>query len=132
MLNSNSSPAILIFSLILLFVTAVFPGACSAPEQKPLYSDLKIDHSMTVQKFSNSSPSSVATVSGNVKNMGDKTLEIVSIVVIFYDSNKNIIDKSSAISSNLEPGGNWHFTIQSQGPDAWKIVDYSLTSSSTP
>jgi predicted lipid-binding transport protein (Tim44 family) len=87
---------------------------------------------MTVQKFSGTPPSSTAVVSGTVQNMGEQTIEVVSLVVVFYDKNGKMIDKSSAITSFLEPGSVWNFSIKSEGTESWKIVDYSISSSSTP
>jgi hypothetical protein len=120
-----------LIALIMLscMAAAVLSTACGSGS-KPLFSDLEINHNMQVQKFSGSN-NSVAIVSGTAVNKGKETIEVVSLVVTFLDSSGKTIDQSSAITSNLAPGGIWNFTIQSTGPDAWKIVKYNLTQSTT-
>ena len=115
-----------VFLCLLLGILVI---SCSS-EAKPLFSDLDINHSMTVQKFSGSN-NSVAIVSGTAVNKGKESIEVVSLVVTFIDGTGKAIDQSSAVTSNLAPGGTWNFSIQSTGPDAWKIVKYTLTQSTT-
>jgi hypothetical protein len=121
--------AAILFAISLFVFTGMLSLSCSSG-QKPLFSDLDIKHSMTVQKFSGSN-NSVAIVSGTAVNRGKESIEIVSLVATFIDSNGKTVDQSSAVTSNLAPGGTWNFTIQSMGPDAWKIVKYTLTQSTS-
>ncbi len=127
--QSNVRLIILWVAAFLCIFTGVITASCSSGE-KPLFSDLDIQHNMTVQKFSGSM-NSVAIVSGTVTNRRKESIEVVSLVVTFLDSNGKTIDQSSAVTSNLAPGGTWNFSIQSSGPDAWKIVKYNLTQSTS-
>ena len=89
-----------------------------------------LSHSMTVHKFSGDMLQSTVTVKGKAENISDFTLSSASIAVKFYDADGKLIDNSSAVTQNLGAGGIWDFTVQSSGPDAWKIVNYDITASS--
>ena len=88
-----------------------------------------LNHSLNVHEFSGGTVQSTAVVSGRVKNAGSSDIDFASIIVDFYDKDGKLIDTSSASRENLEAGRVWDFSVQSTGPDAWKIVDYDIRSS---
>jgi hypothetical protein len=51
------------------------------------------------------------------------------IAVNFYDKNKNLLATASAVKQNLQPGETWDFSVQTVGPDAWKIISYDIAAS---
>jgi hypothetical protein len=107
-----------------LVLSAVPLLSCNTPAD-PL-ADLAITHNMTVQNFSGSN-NSVAVVSGSVINNGAHSIPNLTIDVVFFDQNGKTLDKASAVTGNLLPGGMWNFSVQSKGVDAWKIVNYKVT-----
>jgi len=88
-----------------------------------------LSHSLNVHEFSGGTVQSTAVVSGSVKNVGSSDIDFASIIVDFYDKDGKLIDTSPASRENLEAGRVWDFSVQSTGPDAWKIVDYDIRSS---
>ena len=93
--------------------------------------DLQIlSHDLNVHEFSGGTVQSTAVVSGSVKNTGSSDIGFASIIVNFYDKDGKLIDTSSASRENLGAGKVWNFSVQSTGPDAWKIVDYDIGTSS--
>jgi hypothetical protein len=53
-------------------------------------------------------------------------MNYATIAVNFYDKNKKLIATDSATKQNLQPGEIWDFSVQTVGPDAWKIVSYDI------
>lgn len=113
--------------ILLMFISLMFV-ACSAPEPDSEAANLEIlNHQMTVQNFMTDSPSSVAVVSGTASNESSQMIEAASILVIFYNEDGEVIDTASAMTSNLQPGAVWNFSIQSSGTEAWKISRYDIS-----
>ena len=118
----------------LILILLICSAGCAATKTDGNSSQDKalqiLSHSMTVHKFSGDVLQSTATVKGKAENISSFTLSSASIAVKFYDTDGKLIDNSSAITQNLGAGGIWDFTVQSSGPDAWKIVNYDITASS--
>jgi hypothetical protein len=112
------------FTVALLWAFSL--SSCSSPANP--VADLAINHNMTVQKFSGSN-TSIAVVSGSVTNNGAGAVSNLSINVTFSDQDGKTLDQATAVTSSLPPGGIWNFSVQSKGPDAWKIVNYKVTPS---
>jgi len=92
--------------------------------------ELKIlSHSMTVHEFTGGAPQSTAVVIGRAQNVGNVTINSAMIAVNFYDKNKNLLATASAAKQNLQPGEVWDFSVQTIGPDVWKIVSYDIAAS---
>jgi hypothetical protein len=110
---------------VILVILAFGIVACS--QGASLNQQIKItDDNMTVQKFG-TSPSSIAVISGSAQNTGSTTVVKATITAKFLDDQGNTVATGSASIDNLSPGLLWNFTIQTTGPDAWKIVKYELT-----
>lgn len=88
-----------------------------------------LSHSMTVHEFTGSGPQSTAVVIGRAQNVSNVTISFAVIAVNFYDKNKNFLATGSAARQNLQPGEVWDFSVQTVGPDAWKIVSYDIAAS---
>jgi hypothetical protein len=117
---------LIVISLVLLLL-AGFIGCGGQGEPS---GQLKIlSHSMTVHEFSGGAPQSTAVVRGRAQNVGSATIGSAMIAVNFYDKNKNLLDTASAVKQNLQPGETWDFSIQTVGPDAWKIISYDIAAS---
>ena len=115
-MNRNIIAALLIFSLV------ITSTACANG------SGLKIiSQAMTVHEFSGSSPDSSAVVYGRAQNVKDTTINSAVISVNFYDKNKKLIASGTATTQNLQPDATWDFSIQTVGPDAWKIISYDIS-----
>jgi len=84
---------------------------------------------MTVHEFSGSGPQSVAVVYGRAQNVSRGAINYATVAVNFYDKNQKLIATGSAAKQNLQPGETWDFSVQTVGPDAWKIITYDITSS---
>jgi hypothetical protein len=112
---------VIIATLILSLLVAAYGCASRADGLKILSQD------MTVREFSGSSPQSMAVVHGKAQNSKNVSIDSATVNVNFYDKDKRIIATGSAVKQNLEPGEAWDFSIQTVGPDAWKIVSYDIT-----
>jgi hypothetical protein len=88
-----------------------------------------LSQSMTVHEFSGSSPQSVAVVYGRAQNVSQDVIDYATIAVNFYDKNKKLVATGSADKQNLQPGEVWDFSVQTVGPDAWKIISYDIAAS---
>jgi hypothetical protein len=111
----NIVAALIIFSLV------ITSGACAGE------SGLKIlSQDMTVHEFSGSSPDSSAVVYGRAQNVKNTTINSAVISVNFYDKNKKLLASSTATTQNLQPGATWDYSVQTIGPDAWKIISYDI------
>jgi hypothetical protein len=88
-----------------------------------------LSQNMTVREFSGSSPQSMAVVHGRAQNVKNVIINSATISVNFYDKDKMIIATGSAVKQNLQPGEAWDFSIQTVGPDAWKIISYDIAAS---
>lgn len=88
-----------------------------------------LSQSLTVQELSGGTPQSVAVVYGRAQNVSHDAMNSATIAVNFYDKNKKLIATGSAIKQNLQPGEEWDFSIQTVGPDAWKITSYDISAS---
>jgi hypothetical protein len=111
---------LIIAALILSLLIAAY--ACGSQEGA-----LKIlSQDMTVREFSGSSSQSIAVVHGRAQNVKNVIIDSATIKVNFYDKDKNIIATGSAVKQNLQPGEAWDFSIQTVGPDAWKVVTYDI------
>jgi len=86
-----------------------------------------LSQNMTVHEFSGSSPDSFAVVYGRAQNAENVSINHATISVNFYDKDKKLMATGSAVKENLGPGDGWDFSIQTVGPDAWKIVSYDIT-----
>ena len=86
-----------------------------------------LSQNMTVHEFSGSSPDSFAVVYGRAQNVKNVSINQATISVNFYDKDKKLMATGSAVKENLGPGDGWDFSIQTVGPDAWKIVSYDIT-----
>lgn len=84
---------------------------------------------MTVHEFSGGAPQSTAVVRGRAQNVSNVTISIAMIAANFYDKNKNLIATASAVKQNMQPGEVWDYSVQTVGPDAWKIISYDIAAS---
>jgi hypothetical protein len=117
---------IIAITLVLPLLIAYFGCA----NQGELSGELKIlSHSMTVHEFTAGAPQSTAVVLGRAQNVGNATIGSAMIAVNFYDKNKKLIATASAVKQNMQPGETWDFSVQTVGPDAWKIVSYDIAAS---
>ena len=118
-----------VFTVVLMLSLLVgsFGFGCSGMSGS---GDLKIlSHSMSVRDFISGGPQSTAVVVGRAQNVSDGVISSAMIAVNFYDKNKNLLATGSAARPNLQPGETWDFTVQTVGPDAWKIVSYDIAAS---
>jgi len=117
----------LVLSLLVGFVGCAKQGA---RDGGLLGGELKIlSHSMTVHEFTGGAPQSTAVVRGRVQNVSNVIIEFAVIAVNFYDKNKNLVATASAIRQSLQPSEVWDFSVQTAGPDAWKIISYDIAAS---
>jgi hypothetical protein len=117
-----------IIAIALILPMLIISVGCT--QQGGLSKDLKIlSQSMTVHEFSGAGPQSAAIVSGRAQNVSHSAINYATITVNFYDKNEKIIATGSAVKQNLQPDEVWYFTVQTVGPDAWKIVTYDIASS---
>ncbi len=115
-LNRNIATTLVIFSLVISL------AACASG------SGLKIlSQDMTVHEFSGNSPDSSAVVYGRAQNVKDTAINNAVITVNFYDKNKKLVASGTATKQNLQPDATWDFSIQTVGPDAWKIISYDIS-----
>ena len=118
-----------IFAVALMLSLLVGSFGC-AGSGTPEVGELKIlSHSMTVHEFTGGAPQSTAVVRGRAQNVSNITISFAMIAVNFYDKNKNLLATASAAKQNLQPGETWDFSVQTVGPDAWKIVKYDIAAS---
>jgi len=118
-----------VVAAVLVLILIVSSAGCTEPGARD-DGELKIlSHSMTVREFAGSAPQSMAVVIGRAQNVGNVDIKFGMIAVNFYDKNKNLIAKASAIRENLRPGETWDFSITTVGPDAWKITSYDIAAS---
>jgi len=110
--------------IILTLILSLFVAAYGCADQRDGLEILSQD--MTVREFSGSSPQSMALVHGRAQNLKDISIDSATININFYDKDKRIIATGSAVKKNLQPGEAWDFSIQTVGPDAWKIVSYDI------
>jgi hypothetical protein len=117
----------------IIAITLVLPlliASFGCAKQGELSGQLKIlSQSMTVHEFSGGAPQSTAVVRGRAQNVSNVTISIAMIAVNFYDKNKNLLATASAAKQNLQPGEVWDFSVQTVGPDAWKIISYDIAAS---
>jgi hypothetical protein len=118
---------ILVVALMLSLLAGAFGCTGSGTRET---GELKIlSHSMTVHEFTGGAPQSTAVVRGRAQNVGSATIGSAMIAVNFYDKDKNLLATGSAVKQNLQPGETWDFSVQTVGPDAWKIVSYDIAAS---
>jgi hypothetical protein len=117
----------------IIAITLVLPlliASFGCANQGELSGELKIlSQSMTVHEFTGGAPQSTAVVRGRAQNVSNVTISIAMIAVNFYDKNKNLLATASAAKQNLQPGEVWDFSVQTIGPDVWKIVSYDIAAS---
>jgi len=82
-----------------------------------------------VREFSGGSPQGVAVVLGRAQNISNDAMSYATVAVNFYDKNRKLIATGSAVKQNLQPGEVWDFSVQTVGPDAWKIISYDIATS---
>jgi hypothetical protein len=117
-----------ILTIALILPMLIISAGCT--QQGGLSKDLKIlSQSMTVHEFSGAGPQSSAVVSGRAQNVSRGAINFATITVNFYDKNQKLIATGSAVKQNLQPDELWYFTVQTVGPDAWKIITYDIASS---
>jgi hypothetical protein len=108
-------------------VLSLLTGSVSCAKQG---GQLKIlSQSMTVREFSEGGPQSIAVVRGRAQNVSRDVMNYSTIAVNFYDKNKNLIATGSTTKQNLQPGEIWDYSVQTVGPDAWKIISYDIEAS---
>jgi hypothetical protein len=113
--------------IAIALILPLLAGSISCAQQGELSGQLKIlSQSMTVHEFSGGAPQSVAVVYGRAQNVSHDAMNYATIAVNFYDKNKKLIATDSASKQNLQPGEIWDFSVQTVGPDAWKIVSYDI------
>lgn len=118
----------LIITVAVILPLLIISAGCA--QQGGLSKDLKIlSQSMTVREFSGSGPQSAAVVSGRAQNVGQAAINYATMTVNFYDKSEKLIATGSAVKQNLQPDEVWYFTVQTVGPDAWKIITYDISSS---
>ena len=116
--------------IAIALILPLLAGSVGCAKQGELSGQLKIlSQSMTVHEFSGGAPQSVAVVRGRAQNISQVAMNYATIAVNFYDKNKNLIATGSAVKQNLQPGAVWDFSVQTVGPDAWKIVSYDIAAS---
>lgn len=116
-----------IFTVALMLSLLVGSFGCAGPGTSE---ELKVlSHSMTVHEFTGGGPQSAAVVIGRAQNVSNDAINFAMIAVNFYDKNKNLLATGSAAKQNLQPGEVWDFSVQTVGPDAWKIVSYDIAAS---
>jgi hypothetical protein len=115
----------------LITVSLVLPllaGLIGCAGQGGLSDQLKIvSQNMTVHEFSGSGPQSAAVVYGRAQNVSQHVMNYATIAVNFYDKNQKFIATGSTTKQNLQPGEMWDFSVQTVGPDAWKIISYDIS-----
>jgi hypothetical protein len=117
-----------IIAITLVLPLLVVSVGCA--KQGELSGQLKIlSHSMTVHEFTGGAPQSTAVVRGRAQNIGNATIGSAMIAANFYDKNKNLIATASAVKQNMQPGEVWDYSVQTVGPDAWKIISYDIAAS---
>jgi len=110
-----------IVSIALLFCLVIASVSCASG------GGLKIlDQNLTVHEFSGGGPQSVAIVHGRAQNVTNTDINSATISVNFYDKDKKLIATGSAVKQNLRPNDTWEFSVQTIGPDAWKVISYDL------
>jgi len=107
-------------ALILFIIAASFSCGNADTGIKILSQD------MTVHEFPGNSSQSVAVVYGRAQNVTDETINYATISVNFYDKDKRVIATGSAVKQNVQAGEAWDYSVQTVGPDAWKIVSYDI------
>jgi hypothetical protein len=116
--------------IAIALILPLLAGSVGCAKQGELSGQLKIlSQSMTVHEFSGGAPQSVAVVRGRAQNVSNVTISIAMIAVNFYDKNKNLLATASAAKQNLQPGEVWDYSVQTVGPDAWKIISYDIAAS---
>jgi hypothetical protein len=116
--------------IAIALILPLLAGSVGCAKQGELSGQLKIlSQSMTVHEFSGGAPQSTAVVRGRAQNVSNVTISIAMIAVNFYDKNKNLLATASAAKQNLQPGEVWDFSVQTVGPDAWKIISYDIAAS---
>jgi len=117
-----------IIAIALILSLLIISVGCT--QQGGLSKDLKIlSQSMTVHEFSGAGPQSSAVVSGMAQNVSHGAIDNATMTVNFYDKNQKLIASGSTAKQNLQPGEVWYFSVQTVGPDAWKIITYDIASS---
>ena len=117
-----------IIAIALILPLLIISLGCT--QQDGLSKDLKIlSQSMTVHEFSGEGPQSSAVVYGRAQNVSQVNINYATIAVNFYDKNKNLIATGSAVKESLQPGAVWDFSVQTVGPDAWKVITYDISTS---
>lgn len=85
-----------------------------------------VEHSIVISEYSADASQSVAVVKGVARNTGPWPLEGCGVSVTFYDYQGNKLDVYSSSCTRLEPGGDWGFSVELKGQEAWKVGRYSL------
>ena len=85
-----------------------------------------VSQNLTVHEFSGG-PQSIAVVYGRAQNIKTVNINSATISVNFYDKDKHLVATTSSGKENLKPGEFWDFSIQTVGPDAWKIISYDIS-----
>ena len=91
-----------------------------------------LKNELTTRQFPGNSPQtrSMAAVTGNAVNPGQSTVTNCLITVTFYDDARNTLGVATATKDSLRPGEVWNFSVQINGPDAWKARSYDIVPSS--
>ena len=86
-----------------------------------------LQQSLTVHEFAGAGPESLASVYGRAQNVKNTAIENATISVNFYDKDNKLIASGSTVKEILQPGETWDFSVQTVGPDAWKVISYDIT-----
>jgi hypothetical protein len=81
---------------------------------------------MTVQTFQGEKVQGLAVVSGEAQNSRTEVIPGAMVTVDFYDKDMKLLNTSSTVFENLQPGASWYFSVQFEGPDAWKVSHYKI------
>lgn len=107
----------IVFLLVIPIKKKLFPEnetkiqATNTTTTQEKFEPLQINENLTVTDFSTDRNLLSVTVSGTIKNTGDKDFSFVSISFGFYDSNGNKIDDKSDSITTLNSGETWKFEV---------------------
>jgi hypothetical protein len=120
----------LVAILITVAGLMLFPAGCSGEKDNSNGSTGQItllEHTLAIHEFTGDHPKSTAVITGKAENTGDSPVSSVVITADFYNADGEVIATESATRENVAPYETWTFTIQTTGPDAWKIKRYDIS-----
>ncbi|MEK6840827.1 MAG: FxLYD domain-containing protein [Nanoarchaeota archaeon] len=66
-------------------------------------------------------------VKGIAENTAEKQLSYAEIVVMFYDSKGDLLEKSTDSTDSLSIGEKWNFEVKYSGPDRERVNGYEVS-----